>query len=478
QIVQKPPIVAEAHSEEDEKADEKKSIAVLAFADMSPKQDQEYFADGISEEILNSLSKSPDLTVMSRTSSFHFEGKDATIEEISEKLDVNYILEGSVRKSGNQIRVTAQLINASTRAHLWSETYDRELKDIFEIQDEIAGKVSSKLQATLLGSETKKTDPEVYNMFLRARHLYYKSAKSSFAQAKEILEKAIEFDPSYAPAWSLLGRVHTSLAQSSLASQREKHIEKAGEAARRSIEIDPDHAMGYMVLANYMLLNNDFKKAKKYGEMALELSPNNPDILRKIDLATFPTPEETIGNIKKSLELDPLFYSAYSDLAYVYMMAGKYKKALEALKVYEARFPGAIGVSWLKSRIYMSLGMYNKGMEEIRTASDEFWKNYALIEGYYYTGRKDKALELLDQFINKYPKEATNIADIYARLNMKEKTFQWLQKAEEINDPTLGPYLYMDSFAKYHSDPRWQQLLEEMEVPRKNGIPGYKEEDE
>ena len=467
-------VIAAGEAEKESREGDQKSIAVLAFEDMSPKQDQEYFADGISEEILNSLAKSPELAVISRTSSFYFEDKNATIEQIAEKLGVNYVLEGSVRKAGDQLRITAQLIEVSSGSHLWSQTYDRELKDVFKIQDEIAQEVSSKLQATLLGGESWKTDPELYSLFLRARHLVHQNNPSSYRTATEILQKVTSMDPEYAPAWSLLGILHMAISSSGAfgteVTMKEFHAEKAGAAARKAIALDPDHAMGYMAMAGYMLSQNNFKKAKEYGEKALELSPDNPYILKKIDLYTFPPLEESIRNIKRSIELDPMLYSAYRDLAWVYMAAGENKKALQAVETYQSYHQDSFSIHFLKARILGNLGRYEEALEVIQKEKDEFWKAYGLVEILYNTGQKEKALSLLDKFIRQNPLEAANIADIYASLGMKEKTFEWLQKAKEIDDPSLGAILYMHSFVKYQSDPRWQDLMNDLGMPEDNGI--------
>lgn len=477
QMDQEPEMVSDIQNEEPERDDQEKSIAVLAFEDMSPQQDQEYFADGISEEILNSLAQSPEMAVISRTSSFYFENKEATIEQIGEKLDVNYILEGSVRKAGDQIRVTAQLIDVSTGAHLWSETYDRELKDIFKIQDEIAEKVSSKLETSLLGKSTTEIDPQAYSLYLKARHIFRQDIESSKKRILEILEKAIEIEPDYAPAWALVSETHLRITmyEMSLSSEEKRyHMEKGREAASKAIKIDPEYPFGYFTMAIYKFLQSNYQEAKQYAEKALELNPNNAEILRRIDIYTFPTTEQAIKNVKRSLRLDPLMYKTYYDLAYLLYNAGRNEEALEAMKKYESYFPNASSHFFLKSQILLNLERYDKALEVINKDPDEFWRSYAMVEYLYKVGKVDQALKKLDAFIKKYPTEATNIADIYASIGKKEKTFEWLENAVELEDPTLGAFVYSPSFAKYHSDPRWQQLLEDLELPKENGVSSFR----
>src|SRR5262249_33960356 len=184
------------------------SIAVLPFVDMSQAKDQGYFSDGISEELLNLLTKVPPLKVAARASSFSFKGKGVEIREIARQLHVANVLEGSVRKSGEQLRITAQLVRAAEGYHLWSETYDRKMDDIFKIQDEIAGEVVKELKVKLLGSAPKArtTDPKAYVLYLEARELGLQGTAEAFAKSDALLRQALEIDPRYAPAWDELAR--------------------------------------------------------------------------------------------------------------------------------------------------------------------------------------------------------------------------------------------------------------------------------
>ncbi|KPK58033.1 MAG: hypothetical protein AMJ59_16815, partial [Gammaproteobacteria bacterium SG8_31] len=179
-----------------------RSIAVLPFADMSPDKDQEYLSDGLSEELLNLLAKVPELRVASRTSAFSFKGKDVKIADVAAELNVAHVLEGSVRKAGNRVRITAQLIDAGTDVHLWSETWDRTLDDVFAIQDEIAANVVDELRVTLLGEAPtiEETDPEAYNLFLQARHLGRQGSGESMLRAVDLLKQVLAMDPDYVPA--------------------------------------------------------------------------------------------------------------------------------------------------------------------------------------------------------------------------------------------------------------------------------------
>ncbi|NND14944.1 MAG: hypothetical protein HKN89_01320, partial [Eudoraea sp.] len=219
------------------------SIAVMAFADMSPKQDHEYFSDGISEELLNLLAKIPKLKVISRTSSFSYKGKDAKATDIGQELNVSHILEGSIRKSGDMIRVTAQLIRTSDGTHEWSHTYDRKLDSIFKIQDEIAAEVSNELEISLLGGETLKSktvDPEAYNLYLQAKHLTKRTTKEGYIEAEAKIIESIALDSTYAPAWECLAGIYNTGTYNFSIRESNEGIRLGLEAAHKAIELDPE----------------------------------------------------------------------------------------------------------------------------------------------------------------------------------------------------------------------------------------------
>ena len=220
-----------------------KSIAVLPFVNMSEDKEQEYFSDGISEELLNLLAKIPQLQVTARTSSFAFKGKEIGVPEIARTLHVAHVLEGSVRKAGNSVRITAQLIKAGTDTHLWSQTYDRKLDDIFAVQDEIAADVVKQLKVTLLGAAPKArtTDPEAYALYLQAVQLGRQFTAEAFQQSDALYRKVLAIDPRYAPAWDGLARNFGSETSQGLLSSKEGYAQ-AREAATKALAIDPDYA--------------------------------------------------------------------------------------------------------------------------------------------------------------------------------------------------------------------------------------------
>jgi len=292
-----------------ETIDNDKSIAVLAFADMSPQKDQEYFSDGISEEILNLLAKIQDLKVISRTSAFSFKGTNTTTEEIGKQLNVAHVLEGSVRKSGNTLRITTQLINTSTGAHLWSETYDRELDDIFEIQDEIADHVTEKLKTTILGEDLKsqKVDTEAYNLYLRAKSLYTQGESDKNEKAIELLKKAIEIDKNFTQAWVLLSGSY-SRSISNYGVRPYSYFDSVFVMAKHAIKLDPNSSETLSNLAYSYLVKGDNDKAFENSKKALLINENDSKAanINGLLLRNSGDIDKAIPMFEKVAQLDPV----------------------------------------------------------------------------------------------------------------------------------------------------------------------------
>jgi len=258
-----------------------KSIAVLAFSDMSPTRDQEYLSDGIAEELLNLLSTIKELRVISRSSAFSFKGSDATVPEIAEKLGVSYILEGSVRKSGNNIRITAQLIDARADAHVWSDNYDRTLDDVFAIQDEISNSIVEKLRVTLLAGapRSQRIDPEAYEKYLQAQFILHTENKSQFRKAQALLNEVLEVAPDYIPALNALARIYYRIPKTEGLSREQNEAEIRALAAR-VVAIDPDGISSLIWQGWFAALDKDMQTAAKFYEKAIQIDPNNTDLAR------------------------------------------------------------------------------------------------------------------------------------------------------------------------------------------------------
>lgn len=450
-----------------------RSIAVLAFADMSPQKDQEYFSDGISEEILNLLARIPELKVISRTSSFSFKDKDVTTGEIGEALKVNHILEGSVRKSGNTLRITAQLINARDGAHLWSQTYDRDMTDVFEIQEEIATEVTRQLKATLIPEpiRSREVDTEAYNLYLQARQLDNQFTAEATSSATELVKRSIAIDPDYAPAWALLSRLYSRIAYNFFITIEEDPVAEGIRAAEKAIELDPDFALGYANLSIFQVSNFDFTNAAINIKKARELEPNNPRVLTNSTIFNMVPPREKVKAMEKAIALSPLEYRHYFNLALFYNYDGDIETALEKLEIYALHFPNAAVLHYAKGMLLIQSGHAEAGYREILREEDDYFRLHGTISALYKIGKQKEGDSLLAEFVEEYPDEAMNIAQTYAFKGDKELAFRWLEKALAIKDPTLIEGLYYTEFRSLYSDPRWKNFINRIGLPDGHGVP-------
>jgi len=292
-------------------ADERKSIVVLPFINMSNDPDQEYFSDGLSEEILNALVKIRDLRVISRTSAFAFKGKDLSIPQIAAQLGVSYVLEGSVRKAGNDVRITAQLIEVDSDSHLWSDAYNRTLENVFEIQEEISLAIAEQLQVTL-GDRQQQTRPtdniEAYQLFLRGRHLYQDRGADSVRRAIEVLQEAVALDPDFADAWANLAGA--SVVNGFDADQgHEALFDQGRQAAIKAIAVDPGNGFGHAVLGLLAMRDLDWEEAGRELDRAVELNPNETNSLlwKGISLMVLGYPHEALRYFDQAEAVDPVW---------------------------------------------------------------------------------------------------------------------------------------------------------------------------
>jgi adenylate cyclase len=298
-----------------------KSIAVLPFVDMSEKKDQEYFSDGLSEELIDMLTKVPDLRVPARTSSFYFKGKQTTIGDIGKVLDVTYVLEGSVRKSGNTLRITAQLIRVDNGYHVWSKSFDRPLGDIFQIQDDISNAVVSALKVSLGASSSIPSDETsnstAYDLFLRADSAYRLSnKKEDYQEIVEELQEAIRIDPRFARAWALLSRTLSTMAGYSFIEPT-KGFEDARHAALTALELNPNEIAGHLALAKVLYLHDwNWERANGETQKALAIKPNDPENLGMAGVlaSILGHADEALQYSKRASDIDPLNFSNFDIL--------------------------------------------------------------------------------------------------------------------------------------------------------------------
>ena len=441
-----------------------KSIAVLPFVNMSDDAGNEYFSDGISEELLNLLARVPELRVISRSSAFSFKDQNLEIPEIANRLNVAHVLEGSVRKAGNQVRITAQLIDARSDTHLWSATYDRTLDDIFAIQDEVAASVVGKLKVTLLGKtpHVQETDPEAYALYLQARYLNRQYTAEGYEQANDLYRQALAIDPGYAAAWDNLGKVYIDQAGIGPRSVDEDYT-LAREMVEKALAIDSDYAPAHANLGWIAIYHDrDLAAAARHFERALELDPANPLIIRGAAglFGSLGRLEQAIALNKFVISHDPVNPAGHYNMGINYYLAGQWDEAIASLRTALRLSPGYIGAGNYLSRCLLFKGDPEAALATVQPNMLEGARLEILATAYHALGDAPASNAALGEFIKKYGTSwPFNIALVLAYRNETDRAFEWLNKSIEYGD-WLSP-IYLDPmFNNLHDDPRWLPLLE------------------
>ena len=445
------------------------SIAVLPFENMSSDDEQEYFSDGLTEELLNLLAKIPELKVTSRTSAFFYKGKDIKLSDVGRELDVDHILEGSVRRSGNKIRITAQLIQVASDTHLWSETWDRDLDDVFAIQDEIAAKVVDELRVQLLGElpHAIATDGESYSLFLQARHTINQRTHESLARGIELIDKAIEIDPAYAPAWVLKAHIYSQQGDVGARPPRE-----AGSLARaaveRALELDPESAAAHALSGDIMMsFEQNYAEAGTFFEKALELDPNDIDALfqASIYFAIIGNPERGLHLGLRTYERDPLFVPNHATLGYIYDMLGRYEEAEAISRERVEISPDSFGSYYYLAVPLILQGRYEEALEVAQQERLDGFKQTALAIVHWRLGNKedsDRAMQaLLAQQSGGWDWQVVEVRAVRGEL---DEAFEAMEAAYENHDVGVQLILGDQLIANLRGDPRYEAIVEKMGI--------------
>ena len=444
-----------------------KSIAVLPFVNMSSDREQEYFSDGLSEELLNLLAKIPDLRVAARTSSFSFKGKNLEIPEIASRLKVAHVLEGSVRKSGDQIRITAQLIKAEDGYHLWSETYDRRLDNVFQIQNEIAGEVVRALKVTLLGEapKSRETSPEVYQLFLEGQHVRRQVSAPTLPKAISLLKRAVELDPAYAPAWAELAYAYMWEAGIGV-TPIDEAFRLADEAIERSLEADPNYSRAYFVKgASYLYNKFDFKAAYEGFQFALQLDPGNAFLLGQnaTALRALGRLDESNVLFEQALGLDPLMSEMRSWQALTLQYAGRLDEAESAYRTVLTLSPNFSGTHYRLGRVLIRKGLPEAALEEIQREKSFTYSRTGLAMVHHVLGDRQASQRALEELISAQADSAAyQIAEVFGFRGENDKAFEWLEECLVIRDSGIVSTLGNPAFYGLRTDPRWQPFLEKL----------------
>jgi len=354
----------------------KPSIAVLPFDNMSGDPEQDFLADGLAEDIITALSKLSELFVIARNSSFAYKGQSPDIRQVAEELGVRNVLEGSVRKAGNRVRITAQLIEAVTGHHLWAERYDRDLADIFELQDEITGEVVTALQVQLTEGEQvairrrQTKNMAAWESYSRGLTLLRRFNRQANAQARELLERAVDLDPDFAVAWSLLGWTHYNDVRFGW-TESAAALEKADEFAKRSLSLDDKLPDANAVVGIVALIKRQYEDALLYGERAVELGPNIADCFAMLamTLVYCNRPEEALGRIERAMRLSPFYPDWCLGIAgMTYRLLGRFDEAIAADKERLVRNPDNIFSDFRLAAIYGQTGRHDEACTHVAQA--------------------------------------------------------------------------------------------------------------
>ena len=437
---------------------------------MSGDKDQEYFSDGLSEEVTDVLTKNPKLQVTSRTSAFSFKGKEADIKTIAEKLHVTHVLEGSVRRAGNHVRITAQLIKASTDSHLWSQTYDRDMANIFAVQDEISAAVADALRITLGGihtSKSKEPEAEAYNNYLQGKYFFTKRSKEDLQKAITYFEKAVQIDPGFARAWVGLSLTHAAQADRSYISGKEGYGQARMEA-EKALQLDPNSAEAHIAIGWIKRsFDWDWAGADEAYRRALELEPDNAIGIRgKAGLeSTLGRFDEAIQLDKKALKVDPLRISAHNNLGLDNYYSGRWQEAETAYRKVLEMNPDYPGVHESLGFVCLGQSKTDAALAEMLKEQEPLWRAQGLALAYYAVRNKEKADSALNEFLQKHKDEPFTIAEIYAYRGEIDKAFESLERAYTARDVGLSNMKGDPLLRNLEHDPRYTAFLKKMKLP-------------
>lgn len=449
---------------------DQQSVAVLPFADLSPEKNQEYFSDGLAEQLLNGLAKIPGWRVAGRTSSFRFKGNTEDSRTIGQKLNVDTILEGSVRKQGNRARIAVQLIHASDGFQLWSATFDRNMDDLFAVEDEITRAVAGALgamNAAPASQAAKSTNGQAYNAYLQGRYFLQHSNKENFEKAALSFEQAIHLAPNYAPGW--IGVADAQLSQANWGYiPVEAAYSKAREAIGHALVLDKDSAEANATLGQIQMMHDwDWAGAKESFRRGLELEPANSDVL--FGAAVLARIEgrfdEAIALHRRDVEIDPLNPTAHHDFGLTLHYAGRQDQAKAELKKALDISPEMVNSHALLSRVELSESHPAQALAEVEKEAHPVFRTFGLALAYHAVGRKKESDANLAQLLANNSKDSPyQIAAVYAFRGETDLAFQWLDRAFAERDSGLTEMKTDPLLVGLHNDARYAAMLKKIHL--------------
>jgi serine/threonine protein kinase/tetratricopeptide (TPR) repeat protein len=461
-------------------ADKVASIAVLPFVNRSASADDEYFSDGLADELLNVLSKIKGLRVIARSSTFTFKAKLVTAGEVGRALAVATLLEGSVRKAGNRVRISVQLVNVADSSHLWSETYDRTLDDIFAVQDDIAQSVVKELRGLLLGQaadskadgETRAEvaaaavgrgrNPEAHRLFLQGRYLYTRIANADLLAGIEMLKRAVALDPDHALAWATLGQAYPWAAGTGLMPPDEG-MNLGRKAAERALAIEPNLAEAHTALG---LVRHwyefDWAGAEASFARALELAPGSADALQAAGMLEYCLGryDRALELMRRSIDADPLSMLGPTYAANILFSAGRLVEAEAEIRTLLARSTSPGRGRGRLALVLAAQGRTEEARVEAEAQSEGMWKLWSLAIVDWMLGRKDEADEALAQLERKHGDTgAYQVAEVRAVRREFDAAFEWLDRAFQTRDAGIARAKTSTYLNPLHGDPRWTAFM-------------------
>jgi len=443
-----------------------RSIAVLPFVDLSQAHDQEYFCDGISEEILDALAKVEGLRVVARTSSFSFKGKNANVGEIAQKLNVQNILEGSLRREGNRIRITAQLVDANNGFHVWSDTFERDLQGVFAVQDEITRSIvdALKIKLAVAPPARARQNTEAYDVYLQGLYLSNKSDEESLRKSLSLFERALDIDSTFAHAWTGIAKAWLWLADAYVRPL--EAYPRVKDAASRALALDERDAEAHCYLGETKrILDHDLVGEEAELKRALEIDPNSAPA--HLFMALLKTAQgnlaEGVKEIQEAERLDPLAPVICSFAVGIYLAADRIDEAVEAGKRTLQIDPNYVYVDPALANAYRQKGDFQKAIALYeKSQAITHFPSAGLAITYAKMGRHEDARRILDQLIEKSHQQyvaADLIATVYAALGERDEAFRWLDRALDEHSASMVSYTSHPEFRPLRSDPRFADLL-------------------
>lgn len=447
------------------------SIAVLPFVNMSSDIEQDYFSDGISEELLNLLAKIPDFRVAGRTSSFAFKGKNEDLRTIGESLGVGKLLEGSVRKGGNRVRITAQLINVEDGFHLWSDTYDREVTDILAVQDEIAAAVVHALKVTLLdetvihNTKTEAVNPDAYNAYLQGLFYLNKLGPANQRIAVDHFENAIAIEPEYAQAWAGLARASINYAAQG-SDGVSAALQRGRDAANKALELNPDLPDAHVALSriNYAF-DWDWNSAESALRRALELRPGDVGARRRlaVQVSARGNTREALNIVRSLIEADPLDENLQLFYSGALFVDGQLDAAAAVAKRLVEQNPQMNFARGYLSWVLLSEGQFDAALEVARDEPVTFFRLTALAIAHHKLGNTDEARHAQQELLEEYGNLAAfQQAQIHTFWGEYDTALDWLEIAYENRDPGMTDVKTARAFIPLRNLPRFVAIVEKM----------------